>query len=60
MPGWAQMIAKLNPVTYMIDVMRMIVLKGSGFDDIKFHLLKVIFFAIVLNSWAVFNYKKTS
>lgn len=60
MPDWAQMIAKLNPVTYMIDVMRMIVLKGSGFDDIKFHLLKVIFFAIVLNSWAVFNYKKTS
>ncbi len=60
MPGWAKMIAKLNPVTYMIDVMRMIVLKGSGFDDIKYHLLKVILFAIVLNCWAVFNYKKTS
>src|SRR5690348_8491884 len=34
MPEWAKMIAKLNPVTYMIDVMRMIVLKGSGFADI--------------------------
>lgn len=60
MPAWAKGIAYLNPVTYFIDVMRMIVLKGSEFDDVKGHLLKIAGFAVVLNSWAILNYKKTS
>jgi len=60
MPGWARFIARLNPVSYMIDVMRMIMLKGSGFQDIKYHLGKIVLFAIVLNGWAIWNYKKTS
>jgi ABC-2 type transport system permease protein len=60
MPEWAKTIAYFNPVTYFIEVMRMIVLKGSGFNDVKFHLLKIIAFAIVLNGWAILNYKKTS
>jgi len=60
MPGWARFIARLNPVSYMIDVMRMIVLKGSGFQDIKYHLGKIVLFAIALNGWAIWNYKKTS
>lgn len=60
MPYWAKLIAKLNPVTYMIEVMRMIVLKGSEFNDIKPHLIKVILFALFFNSWAIWNYKKTS
>jgi ABC-2 type transport system permease protein len=29
MPSWAQIIAKINPVTYFIEVMRMVVLKGK-------------------------------
>jgi ABC-2 type transport system permease protein len=60
MPGWAKVIAYLNPVTYFIDVMRMIVLKGSGFGDVKYHLLKILGFAVVLNTWAILNYRKTS
>jgi ABC-2 type transport system permease protein len=60
MPEWAQLISKLNPVTYLIDVMRMIILKGSGLRDILGHLGIVALFAIVLNTWAVLNYRKTS
>ena len=60
MPEWAKMIAMLNPVTYMIEVMRMIVLKGSGFADIQFHLLKVAGFAVFLNVWAILKYRKTA
>lgn len=60
MPGWAQLIAQFNPATYLIEVIRMVVLKGSGFKDITPHLIKLGVFAIVLNGWAVFNYKKTS
>jgi len=60
MPDWAKVIAQLNPVTYFIEVMRMIVLKGSGFKDIKWHFVIVAIFAFVLNGWAILNYKKTT
>lgn len=60
MPTWARWIAAANPVTYFIDVMRMVVLKGSGFSDIKNHLLVITGMAIFFNTWAVWNYKKTS
>jgi len=60
MPPWAKAIGKANPVSYFIEVMRMIVLKGSGFKDISMHLLIVSLFAIGLNGWAVLNYRKTS
>lgn len=60
MPEWAKWIANCNPVTYFIDVMRMVVLKGSGFKDIKMHFAIMTGFAILFNGWAVLNYKKTS
>src|SRR5690606_6840429 len=60
MPRWAYLITQFSPVTYFIEVMRMIVLKGSGYMDIKFHFLIMIGFALFLNGWAIFNYKKTS
>jgi ABC-2 type transport system permease protein len=47
-------------VAYFIDVMRMVVLKGSTLWDIRFHLLTVFGFGIVLNSLAVWNYRKRS
>ena len=60
MPEWAKMIAHLNPVSYFIDVMRMVVLKGSSLADIKLHLLKMVGFAILFNGWAVLSYQKRS
>lgn len=60
MPVWAQVITRLNPVTYFIEVMRMVVLKGSGLSDIAGHLGIILLFAVVLNTWAVINYKKRS
>ncbi|NBA87447.1 ABC transporter permease [Emticicia sp. CRIBPO] len=60
MPGWAQVVTRFNPVSYLIAVMRMVILKGSGFSDILPHLASVGVFAIILNGWAILNYKKTS
>lgn len=60
MPGWAKAVTKANPVTYFIQVVRMVVLKGSGLADIKEQLLTITGFAIVLNGWAVLNYHKRS
>jgi ABC-2 type transport system permease protein len=60
MPAWAKGLSRLNPVSYLIEVMRMVILKGSGFKEVLPHLGVVALFALVLNSWAVLHYKKTS
>ncbi len=60
MPEWAKWITRFNPVSYFIEVMRMVVLKGSSLADIKYHLLKIFGFAVFFNCWAIFSYKKRS
>ncbi|TCS89005.1 ABC-2 type transport system permease protein [Anseongella ginsenosidimutans] len=60
MPAWARTIANLTPVTHFIKVVRMIVLKGSGFTDVLPEFLYIMLFAAILNGWAILNYKKTS
>lgn len=60
MPTWAQWLTKFNPVSYFIEVMRMVVLKGSGFADIKNHLFIMLGFAVFFNGWAVLSYRKRS
>lgn len=58
MPNWAQWITRFNPVSYFIEVMRMVILKGSRLADISKHLLIMVGFAVVLNGWAIVNYRK--
>ena len=60
MPNWVKWITKLNPVTYLIEVIRLVMLKGSGLKDILPQMYAIIAMAVVLNTWAIFNYKKTS
>lgn len=60
MPNWAQTISALNPVSYLVEVMRMVVLKGSSWADILPHVAAVALFAIGLNGWAILNYSKIS
>ncbi len=58
MPEWAKWITRINPVTYFIEVMRMVVMKGSGFHELKKHFVIMFFFALITNTWAVISYKK--
>lgn len=60
MPEWAKTVSRFNPMRYLIEVMRMVILKGSNFKDIQFHFLIIAIFAVVLNAWALWNYRKTS
>ncbi|HPK10370.1 MAG TPA: ABC transporter permease, partial [Saprospiraceae bacterium] len=60
MPEWAQFITKLNPVTYFIDVMRRVILKGSTIHELQFDFIVVSIMAAFFNIWAVLNYKKTN
>ena len=60
MPEWAKWITRFNPVSYFIEVMRMVILKGSSLADIKGQLLVMGAFAIVFNGWAIISYRKRS
>ena len=60
MPKWAQIITEFNPIKYFVEVMRMVMLKGSGFMDIIPQLLKTLLYALVMNGLAVWSYKKAT
>lgn len=60
MPEWAQWMNKLNPIAYFIDVMRMVLLKGSVFNDISKQFFSLLVLAVLLNTLAVWRYKKVA
>ena len=60
MPGWAQMISNFSPLKYIIQVLRMIYLKGSGFMDLLPQFFSLVAFALFFNGWAVLSYRKTN
>lgn len=58
MPKLAQWLNHINPVYYFMKVIRMILLKGSGFSDIKYEFFILFGFGITMLSIAVWKYKK--
>jgi len=60
MPKWAQAITEFNPIKYFVEVMRMVMLKGSGFSDISMQFTKTLAYALAINGLAVWSYRKIS
>jgi ABC-2 type transport system permease protein len=60
MPQWAQHITIFNPLKYLMEVMRLVYLKGSAFGEMIPQFFALCTFAITLNTWAVLSYKKLS
>lgn len=60
MPTWAQYITNFNPIKYFVEVMRMVMLKGSSFSDVLPQFIKTIIFALIMNGLAVMSYKKVN
>ena len=58
MPEWAQWLNILNPVKYFVEFMRLVLLKGAGFDDIRRNFFTVLAFAVAVNGLAVWTYRK--
>jgi len=59
MPLWAQQFNIINPAAYFMRVIRMVMLKGSGFSDILPDLRGIILIAIGTISLAIWRYRKT-
>lgn len=60
MADWAKYIAYVNPVTYGVDGIRLIMLKNSGFKDLLPHFGFIIGLGFLVISWAVLRYRKTN
>ncbi|MGK0322919.1 MAG: ABC-2 type transport system permease protein [Psychroserpens sp.] len=60
MPEWAQTVTEFNPIKYFVEIMRMVMLKGSGFRAFLPQLLKIVLYAIVMNRLAIWSYRITT
>ena len=59
MPDWGKRLNIINPMAYFIRVIRMILLKGSGFADISKELISISVYAVCTNALAIWRYRKT-
>ncbi len=60
MPQWVHYINVINPLFYFVEVNRLILLKGGGFREIAHPFYAMGVYAIVINSLAVWRYRKTA
>lgn len=58
MPVWAQRITLFNPIRYFIEFVRLLMLKGAGFSELKEHFLIITIASIFTNTLAILNYRK--
>lgn len=59
MPGWAQVIGEVLPLTHFLRIIRGILLKGNGFTEVMLQLWQIALFAAVVLAVGVKRYRKT-
>jgi ABC-2 type transport system permease protein len=60
MPDWAQAVTRLNPVSYFIEIMRRVLLKGAGWQSIQYLVGSLAIYAAITMSVAVWRYRKVA
>jgi ABC-2 type transport system permease protein len=58
MSEWAQWLNMVNPIHYFVAFMRLVLLKGAHFFEIQHNFWSVVGYAVVVNTLAVWTYKK--
>jgi ABC-2 type transport system permease protein len=59
MPQWAQLISNISPLKYIMQVFRLVYLKGSSFSELHKQFFALLAFAVFFYSWAILSYRKT-
>jgi ABC-2 type transport system permease protein len=59
MPGWAQALGELFPLTHFLRIIRGIVLNGNGFADVMMQLWQIALFAVLAVTIGVKRYRRT-
>ena len=60
MPSWAYATTYVNPMSYFIEAVRTVFIRGGGFSAIWHQLLALLCIGSIMATWAVFSYKKNS
>lgn len=58
MPEWTQIVGTISPLKYMIQVTRMIYLKGTVFMEMIPEFISLSVLAVFFNGWAILSYRK--
>jgi ABC-2 type transport system permease protein len=59
MPGWAQAIGEVLPLTHFLRVVRGIMLKGNGFAESVPNIWPVALFLLAIGGIALMRFRKT-
>ena len=59
MPGWAQAIGEVLPLTHFVRIVRGIMLKGVGWPDVQADTLAIVAFTVVMGTVAMLRYRQT-
>lgn len=59
MPGWAQVIGEVLPITHFLRIVREVILKGAGIGDIAGDLWPLTLILLVLASLALMRFRRT-
>jgi ABC-2 type transport system permease protein len=59
MPGWAQAIGEVLPLTHFLRIVRGILLKGNGITDVSLQLWQLALFALIALTIGVKRYRQT-
>jgi ABC-2 type transport system permease protein len=60
MPMWAQDLTLANPVAWFIKMMRMVLLKGAGWQEVQYMVFVLIGMGVLFYGVAINRYKKTA
>jgi ABC-2 type transport system permease protein len=59
MPHWAQWLGEVLPATHFMRVVRGLMLKGAGFDDVSFELAAMVGLLLLVSAVAISRYRVT-
>jgi ABC-2 type transport system permease protein len=59
MPQWAQAIGEILPLTHFLRIVRGILLKGNGLEDVAFQIWQIALFAAVALAVGIKRYRQT-
>ncbi len=60
MPPWAQQLTYINPIRYFIEILRSLLLKGSGWAELQQQFYILLGYAVLINGLAIWRYRKRS
>ena len=59
MPEWAQTLGEIFPLTHFLRIVRGILLKGNGVDEVSPHLWPIALFLLAVAALALVRYRRT-